>query len=135
MHVLEAMLFSVAQRFERQLRNLGPVVDDLLLNLTEQTSESVLRRLLPIKNSLTDFEFNVKEVRSEIVELLASNDNIASLCQPILDAKVWPQDMELVATYCSCRASPSRSPACVASSFRPRKNRLDESSCSSRRLR
>jgi hypothetical protein len=41
MQALEAMLFSVAQRFERQLRNLGPVVDGLLLTLTDQASEEV----------------------------------------------------------------------------------------------
>jgi hypothetical protein len=47
----------------------------------------VLCKLLPIKNSLTDFEYNVNEVRSEIIELLDDN-SIDGLCQPVTEYKV-----------------------------------------------
>jgi len=71
--VLESALAVTLNKYERHIELMMPAVDLLLQQITSDPHSSMLRRLLAVKKSLSDFEANVNNV-GRIVQGLLSND-------------------------------------------------------------
>lgn len=56
-----------------------PISEKLLHSIVEQTDEDGLMRLVPMEKSLISFEYTVKEFRSALDGILASDEDLSNL--------------------------------------------------------
>jgi magnesium transporter len=77
--VLETLLSMICQHYEEKLQIINPVCHKLLESVASQTNEDGLMRLVPLERSLIAFEYSLKEFRSAIDGLLASDEDLSNL--------------------------------------------------------
>jgi hypothetical protein len=76
---LENILKSTCEIFERRLLLFGPLVENVLLQLEKEDLFDGLDKLLPIRDTLHQFEIDVKEILDCLTALLANDDDMALL--------------------------------------------------------
>jgi len=70
------MLSTVTNEYEHRLAILKPIIKKLL-TVTDDTDALV--RFLPMKKSLINFQYAVKEYQSALEDVLQSDDDLANL--------------------------------------------------------
>eukprot|EP00871_Galdieria_phlegrea_P003219 jgi/Galph1/3899/GphlegSOOS_G2572.1 len=81
---LEAFLIDVCTLLSRELRTLVPALENVLdtLSTNEAGTDTVRRcldRLLPLQNSLNDFEVKIREVHSALNDVLRSDEDMSEM--------------------------------------------------------
>ncbi|EME29229.1 magnesium transporter CorA-like family protein (MRS2-7) isoform 1 [Galdieria sulphuraria] len=81
---LEAILIDVCTSLSRQLRTLVPAVENVLDTLSSNdtgadTVRSCLDRLLPLQNSLNEFEVKIREAHTALNDVLRSDEDMSEM--------------------------------------------------------
>lgn len=81
---LEAILIDVCGSLSRQLRTLVPAVENVLdtLSSNETGADSVricLDRLLPLQNSLNEFDVKIREAHAALNEVLRNDEDMSEM--------------------------------------------------------
>ena len=77
--ILETALENFVQKFRRHLQIIKPALEMLLQQIEANPETNGLRRLLAVKESLTEFEQNVELVSKVIRNVLSDDEDMTSL--------------------------------------------------------
>jgi len=86
--VLESALSVTVAKYERHIQIFRPAVDLLLQQIAADPNSSMLRRLLAVKKSLSDFELNVINVSKIIQNLLGNDEDMVGLYLTNMERRV-----------------------------------------------
>jgi len=78
--VLEEILSAVVQEFDHRMNILLPVVQEILRTFTSGDNHESVVRIIPMTNTLTNFQTAITELRSAIEDVLQSENDLSNMC-------------------------------------------------------
>lgn len=81
MVLLEGILRFVCDKYDRRMRCFRPVIAEVLINIDKEgeIDEDMIRRLIPLKNSLSAFESSTNELLKCLQETLSSDEDMLEM--------------------------------------------------------
>eukprot|EP00698_Gefionella_okellyi_P002212 TRINITY_DN12032_c0_g1_i1.p1 TRINITY_DN12032_c0_g1~~TRINITY_DN12032_c0_g1_i1.p1 ORF type:complete len:461 (-),score=100.09 TRINITY_DN12032_c0_g1_i1:34-1416(-) len=76
---LDTALDSICTSFEAQYRRLTPILSTVTGQLSLEVNEDSLHVLLPLTNSISEFEYRIKDAAECVQSLLNSDEDMAAL--------------------------------------------------------
>ena len=77
--ILEFALENVVQKFRRHLLTVRPALGELLQHIEQSPKSNSLRKLLPVKKSLIEFEQKVESVKNILKTILSKGEDMVGL--------------------------------------------------------